>query len=443
MKFSKQPAALPRLVVAAALAGFLGEGAAATREDLVNWIEATPAVVPPDAGTTLTQADMAAVKAFLPPGYAEEFDFPELRMEIQAPGSYPGHASYQAATAKFAGEPTLAADGALGNYTAGRPFSDAQIVAATPEAAGLMVGWDRMHRWQYYGYTAAEVPMYYMRGRGGKGPGEPALTGGGTLDRYTLQHYSRVYLAHLAMLPGQGYRTGADDADKRFYKDHVEFLEPFDVKGTMFVIERPLDAHEEDQVNSYLPTQRRVRRLSAQERADVYMGTDMTLDDFEAFGGRVLDYEWTYLGKRDVLSVADGRAPQAVYFGPGSRVPDDRWQIRPCYVVELKPKFPGHPYSSKVVFFDVETLNAPVAIAINRDGQVWRAFSALYYMPAPAAGGAEALETSVPRWTGTVAIDLLKDTATLSMTKAGVTNPTWTDRAIDKKFNVSALGEGR
>jgi len=434
---------LTRIAVAALCGVWLSAAGAATREELMAWIGESPAAIPPDAGTTLTQADMAVVRAYLPPGYADEFDFPELRMEIQARGSYPGHASYQEATAKFAGQATLAADGALENYTAGRPFSDEQVLAATPEAAGRMVGWNRMHRWQYYGYTATEVPMYYMRGRGGKGPGEPALTGGGTLDRFTLQHYSRVYLANLAMLPGQGYRTGADDADKRFYKDHVEFLEPFDVKGTMFVIERPLDAHEEDQVNSYLPTQRRVRRLSAQERADVYMGTDMTLDDFEAFGGRVLDYEWTYLGKRDVLSVADGRAPQAVYFGPGSRVPDDRWQIRSCYAVELKPKFAGHPYSSKIVFFDVETLNAPAAIAINRDGQVWRAFSALYYMPEPATEGVAALETSVPRWKGTVAIDLLKDTATLSMTKAGSSNPTWSDRAIDKKFNVSSLGEGR
>jgi len=427
----------------AALLASIGSVKAATHEDLIAWIEQPPALVPPDGGSELTQQDMAVVRAYLPPGYAEEFDFDGLRMEIQARASYPGHQAYQDATAKFAGQATLSADGALENYTAGRPFSDEQIAAATPQQAGLMIGWNRMHRWQYYGYTATEVPMYYMRGRGGPGPQQPALAGGGTLDRYTMQHYKRVYLNHLAMLPDQGYRTGADDADQRFYKDHVEFLEPFDVKGTMFVIERPLDAHEEDQVNSYLPTQRRVRRLSAQERADVYMGTDMTLDDFEAFGGRVLDYEWTYLGKRDVLSVADGRAPQAVFFGPGSRVPDNRWQVRSCYAVELKPKFAGHPYSSKIVFFDVETLNAPVAVAVNRDGQVWRIFSALYYMPQPAAGGVEALETSVPRWIATIAIDLLKDTATLSMTKAGVTNPTWTDRAIDKQFNVSSLGEGR
>ncbi len=430
-----------------ALAGFLTlastAATAASRDDVLAWIANAPEALPPDAGRVLTEADMAVIRAYLPPGYAEEFDWPGLKMEIQATGSYPGHQSYQDASAQFAGQATLAADGAIEKYTAGRPFSDEQIAQATPAQAGLMVAWDRTYRWQYYGYFAPEVAMYYMRGTGGAGPRQKALTGGGTLDRYTMQHYKRVYLNHLAMLPENGYRSGAADAKERFYKDHVEYLEPFDVKGTMFVIERPLDAHEEDQVNSYLPTQRRVRRLSAQERADVYMGSDMTLDDFEGFSGRVLDFDWTYLGKRDVLSVVSGRAPQATFFGPGSRVPDDRWQVRTCYAVELKPKFKGHPYSSKIVFFDVETLNSPLAIAINRDGQVWRIFSALYYQPEQAAGGVEALESSVPRWMGTIATDVLKSTSTVSMSHAGSYTPTLTDRAIEKQFNVSALSEGR
>ena len=53
------------------------------------------------------------------------------------------------------------------------------------------------------------------------------------------------------------------------------------------MVERSLDPTEEDQVSSYLPRERRVRRLSAEERADKFMGSNFTLDDFEAFSGRV------------------------------------------------------------------------------------------------------------------------------------------------------------
>ena len=94
--------------------------------------------------------------------------------------------------------------------------------------------------------------------------------------------YQRAYLSHIAMLPDQEYRFNLDDAKRLLWKDFFEFVEPFDVKGTKFVVERAF-ANEDDQVNSYLPTQRRVRRLSAKERADSFMGTDFTLDDFAVF----------------------------------------------------------------------------------------------------------------------------------------------------------------
>jgi len=439
---------LRQLLNAACVAACLLSGglpvAAATRDDVIAWIASPAAVVPPDAGTTLTQADMATVAAYLPPGYAQEFDFPALKIDIEAVTPYAPHESYQEASATFAGQATLAADDALEHYTAGKPFSDAQVAAATPQQAGVMIAWNRIHRWQYYGWFADEISQYYLRGGYPDARlTEEGLNGGGKLERHIMQNYKRVYLNRLAMLAGQGYKTDAADSGERLYKDHVEFLEPFEVKGTTFVIERPLDVHEEDQVNSYLPTERRVRRLSAQERADVFMGSDMTIDDFEGYSGRVLDFEWTYLGKREVLSVVNARSPVQHMFGPSSRVPADRWQIRSCHAIELKPKFAGHPYSSKIIFFDVETMNAPVAIAINRDGQVWRIFSALYYLPARVADGVEAFETSVPRWTATIATDVLKDTSTVSISHAGTINPTMTRRAIEHQFNVSTLTSGR
>ncbi len=62
---------------------------------------------------------------------------------------------------------------------------------------------------------------------------------------------------------------------------------------------------QQDQVNSYLPTERRVRRLSSRERADSWLGSEMTLDDFAGFSGRVLDYERSLLGEKSILAIAD------------------------------------------------------------------------------------------------------------------------------------------
>ena len=102
------------------------------------------------------------------------------------------------------------------------------------------------------------------------------------------------------------------------------------------MIERSDDAREEDQVYSYLPTQRRVRRISPVERADRFLGSELNFDDFEGFSGRVLDYHWTYLGRRRVFVGVDAASPRVRYYGPRSRVPLDRWQLRDCLVVEQR-----------------------------------------------------------------------------------------------------------
>ena len=308
-----------------------------------------------------------------------------------------------------------------------------------------MLGWNRMFRWQYYGWSQPELTMNYIKAEtpGAKGRLNEGLKGGGDVQRYLVQNYQRVYLNHLAWMEGNGYRAEADDVETRLHKDYVEFLEPTDVKGTKFVVERMLDALEEDQVNSYLPTQRRVRRLSAQERADTYMGSDMTLDDFESFSGRVLDYDWKLLGEHDVLAVFDSRTPLSVYFGPQSRVPLDRWQVRHCWVVEARPKWEGHPYSAKILFIDKQSYNISAGIAFNRKDEAWRLFGVIYHVPQQKSGEKESLETSVPLWVGTIATDALANTSTVSVSNQPTTTPTMNRRAIKRRFDHSSLGEGR
>ncbi|MGE0487482.1 MAG: DUF1329 domain-containing protein [Gammaproteobacteria bacterium] len=431
-----------------ALVTFVQSGRAVAVEsipqsDLMDWIAAPAPAVLPDAGTILTNEDHATIAALMPPGYSQEFDFAGAQIEIQAPLQYTPPAVYQEATARFAGQARIAADGAIENHTAGLPFSDAQILSAPPEQAGYMVGWNRVYRWQHFGWHSKMLMMSYIHATPDGRPGRlvDGLEGGGDVDRYVTQNYHRVYLSHLAIFPDNGYRVDASDSGERLYKDYVEFFEPFDVQGTKFVIERSLDPHEEDQVNSYLPTQRRVRRLSAEERADSFMGSDMTFDDFEGFSGRVLDYEWRYLGRKDVLGVAAARTPLARFFGPSSRVPRDRWQVRSCHVIELRPKWRDHPYASKYLFVDRETFNIVAAAAVNHAGEVWKLFTVVYYMAEPSA--AAPLETSAPIWAATIAIDRIRGTATVARAMEPTLLPTMTKREIERRFSVSSLTEGR
>ena len=416
-----------------------------TRDTIGTWLADMSRVDLPPAGTVIGIAELDMLRPLIPPGYFEEFQFPGVSIEIQETAHYPGHESYRQATARFRGQATIGADGRLENYHAGRPFAADQIDAATPEIAGYMLAWDQYHRWQYYGYQVDELFMNYVTAAAADTRVQRAegMEGGGHVQRSLGQTYHRVYLSKLAMLPGQDFRVNAPDSGTRFFKDYIEFLEPFNVKGTRFVIERMLDPHEDDQVNSYLPTERRVRRLSAQERADSFMGSDVTFDDFDGFSGRVLDYQWTYLGKKRVLDVVDSKYPALRFFGPMSRVPNDQWQMRNCYVVESHSVWDGHPYRSRVILIDEETFDVAVTLVFDRDNKLWKVLDPIYQAAEPPDAPGASIETSVSSWRGQVNIDRTADKATIVRAKSATRHPTVTASQIKRMFSVSSLTSGQ
>lgn len=418
---------------------------AVTRADVDAWLAQSVVADPPAAGSVIGEGEIASLHPWMPPGYAEEFAFPGVSVRIQATGDYPPHASYLAATQRFAGQATIGSDGRLENYTAGKPFSDQQLASADPATAGYMAAWNQIHRWQYYGYKVDELTMSYLHRDGGQGPidRDAGLLGGGRLERTLHQLYHRVYLNKLAMLADQNYQVGVPDSDTRFFKDYIEFVEPFNIKGTKFVVERMLDPTEDDQVNTYLPTERRVRRVSAQERADSFMGSTATMDDFEGFSGRVLDYRWNYLGTKDLLYTADIEHDVAPMIGPFSRFPDERWQIRKCHVVEVVSTWEGHPYRSRVLFIDAQTSGVALSLVFNHDNELWKTLLTMYRAPTYAGEGERALETSVQSWRGQVNIDRVAGTTTVVRALTPTEHPTMSKSKIKRIFSVSSLTSGQ
>lgn len=416
------------------------------RAKVEAWLAAPPPVDLPVAGTQVSGADLENLRSLLPPGYFEFIADSDVPLEIQATGDYAPAEAYRDVTAANAGKASLRAGGGVDGYLGGQPFSNEQIAAAEPQQAGTMVAWNNVHRWQYYGYQVDAMDMIYVdpTAPGVNGTRVPGMEGGGNVQRSMVQSYHRVYLNHLAMLPEQGYRVKAADADKRLFKDYISFSAPFDVKGTTFVVERSLDPNEEDQVSSYLPKERRVRRLSAQERADKFMGSNWTLDDFEAFSGRVMDYEWIYRGKKAILHVTDSREPKLRFGGKQSNVFVDRWQVRNCHVVELKPRWSQHPVASKYLFVDEQTSSGLMAMAINRKDELWRVFMPAY-QKAAADNSTPALtnETSVLRWRGAIGLDVLDGSTSLAIATTPTAIPTMTDKQIERKFSISNLSGGR
>lgn len=424
-------------------AGLQPSFAASTEAALLAWLDSPAPAQVPAPGTRLEHTDIMASTALLAPGYIDSFNFAGAALTIQATGDYTPWQAYLDASARHAGSASLAADGSIVGHVAGLPFSHAQIDAADADKAGYMVAWNNIFRWHYYGYRSKPLTMYYLRSHdrvaGGERP--PGIGGDAAIERSVDMWFHRAYLQRLAMLPESGYGMDVSGSDGTHYKDFMEITAPFDVAGAKFIIERSLDPFEDDQVNSYLPTERRVRRLSAQERADSFMGTDYTFDDFEGFSGRVMDYEWELAGERTILAVADSSHDRVHVFGPDSRVPDDRWQLRDCYVVKMVPRWDGHPYGAKYVFIDKQTWLVQLALVYDRSGKHWKTIDPIWQYPErdDLQGSPSA---SVGRWIATIGVDLARGTTTVSQAlKTDI--PPMKASAVRRLFDVSALNEGR
>lgn len=365
-----------------------------TRANIDEWlsknVDAKPDFKP---GDVIGSKDLSRLRPFLPPGYVEFLDFPEFKAEIIGTQDHMPRHDYTDCTEKHQNQVSLKADGSMQNYECGQPFPS-QGLSTTDPQSGLKAAWDFNWRWQNYGTAALNITWTLSRFGGthvGPVPEMPPTSmmtiattgklptdtseiygGGGSFPRNLQSTYQRVYFTHLAQESDKHGVLPVPDAKEFEFKDFIEFFEPFDFRGYAFIVYRYADPFRADDAWGYIPTLRRVRRLTAEVRSDSVLGTDQTLDDFYTFSGRPVDWNWKFLGYRDVLAVADSKYLYSHLYGPLGMVPNDAWSVRRVAVLERTPKDPKQPYSSAVMFWDVEDWYPLYSFAFNRDGKLWR-----------------------------------------------------------------------
>ena len=128
----------------------------------------------------------------------------------------------------------------------------------------------------------------------------------------------------------------------------------------------------------YVPTLRRVRRISTAQRTDAVAGTDFTFDDLRSFNGIVPQYEWTCLGERRMIAPMNTQEKAYPYdkdhnFGPyGLSFANDIWELREAFLVRMKPKNDDHPYHHKDIWIDKQTYTPLYSFAYDQKEELWK-----------------------------------------------------------------------
>ncbi len=171
---------------------------------------------------------------------------------------------------------------------------------------------------------------------------------------------------------------------------------PYDLAGTAIMTHRFLSPTKLDNTFGYIPAIRRVRRMSAANRSDAFIGSDECVDDVNGYDGKVPAFDWKLLRKQDaLLAFLPGVYPfvqnrygewqttkavnrviygyekegwQGAPWAPTNLV----WVKRPVYVIEMKPRDRYYNYGTHYIWASPETYACYYKVVNDRAGQYWK-----------------------------------------------------------------------
>ena len=284
--------------------------------------------------------------------------------------------AYVEATRKNLGKAKLGPkNGDLEGYVAGRPFPE-EPDAKDPRA-GEKLAWNYKYGVNW-GDGAAIYPFYWKYRNMQSGQVEKTIK----FNFHFLNFKHRVKDAPVPEV--------TPNPSELFRAIYVKALDPQDLKNTQLLIQRYEDDQKLDDAYLYLGFQRRVRRLATGQTTDAFLGSDLMIEDFEGYNGRISDMKWTYKGTKNVIlpmwnhnelklagdmpAEADGYK-YVDFGGQGGCFHNGTWQLRKVYVLEAAPVNPNHPISKRVFYMDAQLGNLNGANEIyDRKGELWKVF---------------------------------------------------------------------
>ena len=172
---------------------------------------------------------------------------------------------------------------------------------------------------------------------------------------------------------------------------------PYDLSGSSVMTWRYRDPNKQDNSFAYSPMIRRVRRMSAANRSDALMGSDLAVDDANGYDGKVTAFTWKILRKQEALLPALDIEPvrivqnnlgewettkgikpiiygykkegwQGAAWAPTNLV----WVKRPVLIIEMNAKDRYYNYGTQHIWFDPELYGCAYKVIHDRAGDYWK-----------------------------------------------------------------------
>ncbi|CAB1368385.1 DUF1329 domain-containing protein [Denitratisoma oestradiolicum] len=370
---------MKRTFIALAVAGLAASSFAATESDVDNSFSpykggfpTLPGLTP---GVVITKANVEQFKAAFDPGLFDMVKAGWVEIKVGKSSDFPQPKPYIEATRKNLNKAKLGAkNGELEGFIAGRPFPE-EPKESDPRA-GEKLAWNYKYGVNY-GDSGSIYPFYWRYRNAATGQIERTI-------KFQFNFLNFMHRTEQAPIP-----EVTPNPAKMFRAIYAKVFEPQDLKNTQLLIQRFEDDTKLDDAYLSLGFQRRVRRLATGQTTDAFLGSDMMIEDFEGYNGRISDMKWAYKGTKNILVpffnhneqklTDEYKEPDGYKFvdfhGKGNCMPNVTYQLRKAYVLEATPVNPNHPMSKKVMYLDAQTMYPGRAVIYDRKGQLWKNFT--------------------------------------------------------------------
>ncbi len=298
---------------------------------------------------------------------------------VGEPLSVPQHPAYIEATRKHSNQTALGdKPGVILNYVAGRPFVFEP--SADDPRAGDKMAWNFRYT---YGTDGGELPLMFWQYR--------------SMKRDKVERELSFTARSLRFMHRHTFDPKPElpvNPSKIYNALYLRVLAPPDVRSTQVLIHRLEDDLQLEQTWLYVGTHRRVRRLAAGQTTDAFLGSDIMIEDFLGYNGRISVMDWSYHGTVNALvpfyrysdlEVSDRKGRDGYKFlnfhGKGKCFPDVTWSMRKMYILEAHPHWDRHPLSVRRYYVDAQTYFIVYGNFYDRSDRLWKVAYATFSHP--------------------------------------------------------------
>ena len=272
-----------------------------------------------------------------------------ITMPIVETENYPQYAPLAAATKKNVGKCSVGKDNQLIGWKVGLPFPK--------PVTGAQLVWnlDRSHRVADQCYFVGNFDL---------------LSKKAVIERKFQWNYWNYYYTGRVLVPP--IPEVPDNNGVIRMKECFVMRNPFDVKGFSFIRTRYEDIYKADDVYSYIPAIRRMRRLTGSDVTDPMLGSDTIYDDFELFKQKINEKMNFSMGETRLLAPTIGPVENRPQRKSGFM--QTTWQIRPIYVLDINIEDPEYIYSKRVLYLEKQRLTGGgyYLNTFDRQGRLYR-----------------------------------------------------------------------